>query len=115
MIDVSGLSKGKVLAALYNAATPLGMGSLHADSRTMTEEDAERLIDGSPSPYFDYVKGRPLKVEINGHTVDPRLFDRDHGPGAAQRAVVALRKGSDSTPAEAEGQHAADYIARGLT
>ena len=48
-------------------------------------------------PYFDYLKGRVMKVEINGSMLDARLYDRDNGPGAAKRVVDRLR----AKPAEA--------------
>lgn len=105
MIDITGYSKAAVLAALYNASHPLGMGFMHFDPEPMTEADAEAVIaDGDdhaaalaaigahrPSLYFDYVKGRVMKVDIAGDTLDPRLYDRDNGDGAAARAIAAIR------------------------
>lgn len=39
-MDISGLSKASVLAALYNAARPQGMGFLQYDPKPMSEADA---------------------------------------------------------------------------
>ena len=41
--------------------------------------------------YFDYLHGRVLKVELSGDEFDERLYDRDCGEGAAQRAVDSIR------------------------
>lgn len=89
-IDVSGLNPGAVLAALYNASQPLGMGALHYDPTPMTVDQAAEIL--AERNYFDYLKGRVMKVEIptDGGTLDPRLYDRDNGVGAAARAIALL-------------------------
>lgn len=35
MIDISGLSKAKILASLYNNSQPLGLGFYHFDPASM--------------------------------------------------------------------------------
>ncbi len=91
MIDITGLDKADVLAALYNAARPQGMGFLDFDPEPMTREVAAEMIDQQRPPYFDYVKGRVMKVHIEGDTLEERLYDRDNGRGAADRALAPLR------------------------
>lgn len=75
MIDLKNKDKAEVLAKLYNASQPLGMGIFHFDSSDMTIERARELLD-SGRTYFDYLKGRVMKI-------DPYLYDRDNGQGAA--------------------------------
>lgn len=77
--------KAKVLAALYNASKPLGMGILHFTPEPMTEEDAAQLL--SKTTDFDYLKGRVMKVNLSKDEFDPWLYDRDNGQGAAAAAV----------------------------
>jgi hypothetical protein len=89
MIDISGLSKTDVLMALYNAATPRGAGFLQYDPAPLTKDEAESLMD---RPYFDYVKGRVLKVDLDRDSFDPRLYNRDNGDGTAERAIAVLRE-----------------------
>ncbi len=103
LVDISGLSKAEVLAALFNASSPGGMGFLQAGNgpQVMTVEYAEQLIQngGSPDPGYprggldyDYLYGRPLKVNLENDEFDPWGFDRDNGgDGAAQRIIDALR------------------------
>lgn len=88
-INLSGLNKGEVLAALYNASKPLGMGFMHFDPAPMQAEEAESLLKGQT--YFDYLKGRVMKVDLSGEELDPYLYDRDNGQGAAQRVIDSLR------------------------
>lgn len=85
MIDISEMNKAKVLAKLYNASKPLGMGILHFTPEDMTIAEAESLL--KRGSYFDYLKGRVMKVDLSGDTLDPRLYDRDNGQGAAARAL----------------------------
>jgi hypothetical protein len=89
MIDITGLDKAAVLAALYNASRPLGMGFMQYDSKPMTAADAAPFLESRTD--FDYLKGRVMKVDLKGNTFDPRWYDRDNGDGAAAKAVDALR------------------------
>lgn len=88
-IDISGMSKAKVLVALYNAAKPQGMGFLHYTPFPMSEKEAEELLEDHT--YFDYVHGRVMKVDLSGDTLDSRLYDRDNGEGAALRAISSIK------------------------
>ena len=109
-VDISGLDKAAVLAALYNAAKPMGMGFLHYDPAAMTLEEARGVlgtgddhapffashsgsIGGRPGLYFDYLKGRCMKVDLTGDTVCPGGFDRDYGEGALAGVIAKLREG----------------------
>ena len=47
MISIVGLDKAEVLAALYNAAVPLGLGFLHYDKRPMTAQEAKGSLGRS--------------------------------------------------------------------
>ena len=88
-MDIAGLDKAELLRRLYNHAKPMGMGMLHADSAEMTREEAAGLLlHGS---YFDYVKGRPLKVKLMGEDLSTGLYNRDQGDGAAERIIQGMR------------------------
>lgn len=101
MVNISGLDKAAVLAVLFNASTPSGMGFLQAQHgpSVMTIEDAKKVIGnggGEHGPLtglgFDYLFGRPLKVNLTKDEFDPWGFDRDNGgPGTAQRLIEELR------------------------
>lgn len=89
MVSIKGISKGKVLAALYNNSHPLGLGILQYDPKPMTEEEGENLL--KQSTYFDYLKGRVMKVDLSDDDAfNECLYDRDNGEGAAQKAVSAI-------------------------
>lgn len=86
MIDLANKNKAEVLARLYNASQPLGMGILHYEQNDMTVEEAQELLD-SGQTYFDYLKGRVMKIDLSKDKLNPALYDRDNGPGAAERAI----------------------------
>jgi len=88
-ISLEGLDKAVVLAALYNASRPLGMGFMHYNPAPMTTEQARALLEGCT--YFDYLQGRVMKVDLGGDVLDPWLYDRDNGQGAALRAIEAMK------------------------
>lgn len=89
-IDLTGLDKAEVLAALYNASQPRGMGILYYDPTSMTTEEAQKLLD-SGQTYFDYLKGRVMKVDLSSDQLETWLYDRDNGQGAAQRVIDTLK------------------------
>lgn len=95
MVNTKGLSKAAVLAALYNASRPLGMGFFQFDPAPMAEEEAAELLENmKPNAYFDYLKGRVMKVDLkNDDGFEEWLYDRDNGAGAAQRAIDSIRSG----------------------
>lgn len=86
-MDISGLDKAAVLAALYNHARCQGMGYLHYDPKPMTVEEAQEIL-AKGQTYFDYHKGRVMKVDLSGGFLDTRLYDRDNGLGAAENAIL---------------------------
>jgi hypothetical protein len=91
MINIKGIDKATLLAALFNNSRPLGMGFFAAKSNVqMTTEEAQKYIDAGQK-YFDYLEGRVMKIDISGDEMEPRLYDRDNGVGAAARVVDTIR------------------------
>lgn len=95
-MNISNLNHAEVLAALYNNAKVQGLGFLQAEKGDMTKEEAQKILDETPDKYFDYLKGRVMKIQIKGDELNPRLYDRDNGDGAAERAISKLRVGDFS-------------------
>lgn len=89
-INLKGLNKADVLAALYNASKPQGMGFMQYDPRPMTREQAQILLDEGQTD-FDYLIGRVMKIKLSGNELDPQGYDRDNGRGTAERAISSLR------------------------
>ena len=95
MVDIKGLDKARVLKSLYDHSHVQGSGFLQTvPDGVVTVEHCAGLLE--KQTYFDYLYGRVLKVDLSGDEFDERLYDRDCGEGAAQRAV-------DSVRAEQEG------------
>lgn len=85
MIDIKDLDKVKVLQTLYTASKPQGMGFLHLTPEPLSDDDAKAAL--AVSGRFDYLNGRVMKVNLDGDELDPRLYDRDNGLGAAEAAL----------------------------
>jgi hypothetical protein len=87
-MNIKGISKAKILAALYNASHPQGMGFLQAKQGDMSEAEAQALLN-SGQTYFDYLHGRVMKIDLSGgDELDTWLYDRDNGRGAAEDAIT---------------------------
>jgi hypothetical protein len=85
-MNIKGLKKEAVLAALYNASKLQGMGFLHYNPKPMTEAEAAELLKRyEANPYFDYLYGRVMKIEISGDELDTGLYNRDNGIDAAEK------------------------------
>lgn len=92
MINIKGLNKAEVLKALYDHSHVQGMGIYQTvPEGTVTVEHCQMLLDTTGYPYFDYLYGRVIKVDLSGDEFDERLYDRDCCPGAAERAVRRIR------------------------
>ena len=106
MVDIKGLDKARVLKALYEHSHAQGSGFLQAvPDGVVTVEHCEMLL-GSQT-YFDYLHGRVMKVDLSRDEFDERLYDRDCGEGAAQRAVDSVRaekEGGGDAAGNADGE-----------
>ena len=87
-MDISGLDKAKVLCALYNHAQPQGLGFLHYNPAPLSEDEATELL--KETTYFDYLKGRVMKVDLSKDELRTGLYNRDNGAGAAECALQSL-------------------------
>lgn len=88
MINISGIDKAAILAALYNNSKAQGMGFLHFTPQDMSVDEAKQLLQQETC--FDYLHGRVMKINLTGDTLDPWGYDRDNGAGAAERAIAHL-------------------------
>lgn len=98
-VNIAGVDKAELFAALYNNSKPVGMGIIHYDPTPLTKESAQQLMNagddtkrmfpgfGGKNLYFDYVKGRPLKVDLSEDEMDTFLYNRDHGRGYRSSAA----------------------------
>lgn len=90
MVSIAGLDKSDVLRVLYDNARVQGMGIMHAKDGNMSKAEAEEILKVSGN--FDYLHGRVMKVRIDDSgELQERLYDRDNGAGAAERAIADLR------------------------
>lgn len=90
-----------VLAALYNnAVMGGGMAMLHYKPEEMTVEEAKEIVvrctEGEYSSfYFDYLMGRPLKMDLEpGKELRFLLYDRDNGEGRGEEVTKKALEGS---------------------
>lgn len=79
------------MKALYEQSHLQGLGFLQAVSdEKVTVEHCRELLNHST--YFDYLYGKIMKVDLKSDDgFEERLYDRDNGVGAAQRAIDFLR------------------------
>ena len=89
-VPYQGLTPAEALAALYNASKPQGLGFLHFRPTNMQVEEAQKVL--ANGAYVDYLNGRVIKCNFGPDGVDVRLFNRDLGPGAGERALRAARE-----------------------
>lgn len=107
-ISLAGLNKADVLAVLYNRSKPQGMGFLQYDPKPMTREEAQGYLE--KTTYFDYLKGRVMKIDLSSDVLDQRLYDRDNGNGAAASAIDELRITNEGNSAKIQEAHRSAII-----
>lgn len=84
-IDFSGFTKVQVITALYNSTTRMGLGRLVND-QTLTEQD---ILDALHQGCIDYLKGRPLKVNLNKF---PLVSSAGYDQDSPTKMAVVLKK-----------------------
>lgn len=88
-IDISNKDKAEVLAELYNNSKPMGMGIVQYDPTPMPIEIARQILEEKQS--FGYLKGRPLKISLEGNVIWVGGYNRDNAQGLAQRVISSCR------------------------
>jgi hypothetical protein len=97
-IDITGIDKAELLAALYNNAGVYGAGLFsqkelgNEAGKMMTKEQAQEYIDNRGLS-IDYLHGKRMKVNLQGDRFNARRYNDDGGPKAIM-IVNALRKGA---------------------
>jgi hypothetical protein len=109
-ISLEGLNKADVLAALYNASRPQGLGFASYDPTPMTSEQAQAIL-GKGHMYFDYLAGRVMKIELGGGELDPWGYDRDNGNGQAAKVINELRTSSNPNSDAIQATHSKGKVA----
>lgn len=94
VIDISDKDMAEVLAALYNASTPIGFGFANYNPMSWTKEIAEIYIKKNAKPDFDgrigfkYIFGRPVHCFFENDLVYVRAYNCENEEGLAQRAIA---------------------------
>ncbi len=87
-MNIAGFDKALLLVALYNVADSAGLvGSDYDPHHRMTIGEARRIIKRQ-GLNFDRVRGRVLKVCLDGDELDTYRYDRDNGCGRAEHAIT---------------------------
>lgn len=93
VIDISDKDRADVLAALYNASTPVGIGFSQYNPMTWTKEIAEMYFEqfAEPDCYgkinFKYILGRPINCTFDKNLIYVAAYNYDNEFGLAQRAI----------------------------
>jgi hypothetical protein len=88
-IDISNKDKAEVLAELYNNSRPIGMGIVQYDPTPMTIEIARKILEQKQD--FDYLRGRPLKINLEGNIIYVGKYNMDNAQGLAQKVISSCR------------------------
>lgn len=92
-VFIGDLTKSAVLAALYNGATPKGLGFLHYNPSSMTAKEAEEFI--IEQMWFESLNGRMMVINISCDEIDTWGYDRHNGTGALAEIISTLREEGD--------------------
>lgn len=87
-INIAGLDKAEVLAALFNA-TKSGDPVLDKLEKPMTKEEAEEILQQTYA--CDWVRGRPIKVVLSGDEFESTAYDCNNGESLAEKVINELR------------------------
>lgn len=96
MIDISGIPKHVLLAALYNKMRPQGTGPYRGIKMIMSEGCAQELISEFQAIgarlSFNQVGGRFMGADLETDEFNPGPYNFYHGDGAAELVIGELRR-----------------------
>lgn len=87
-MNIKGIDKAKILCILYNNSKPLGLGFMHYEPIDMKYEEAKKLL--KTQKYFDYLKGRVMKINLDTDDLNTWLYNRDNGEGKAEKLIKTI-------------------------
>ena len=93
VIDISNKDRAEVLAALYNASTPVGRGFSDYNPMTWTKETAQWYLNECVIPeadgriVFKWIFGRPVSCIFKDNIVYVSAYNFDNEYGLAQKAI----------------------------
>lgn len=94
-VDIAGMPKGIVLAALFNSSPALTFSRRRIDGLWAGDPigpgQGEELYR-EMGPRFEFLGGRLLQVDLSGDSFDPVRYDGCLGRGAAEAAIRPLRE-----------------------
>ncbi len=95
-MNIAGLDKAAVLAALYNGSKQQGIGFLDENGRNditvlQARDHIEERADVFRGMYFDYLNGRVMKIDLSYDEVSTAMYNRDNGEGSAERIIEQIR------------------------
>jgi hypothetical protein len=103
-VNIEGLDKAEVLAALYFGSRAQGMGWF-AESLNLASGGTEwgETVEAArawlaKTGYVEYFGGRVIKMGFDSEEVGTGLYDRDNGTGAGYKAIAALYAGKMGKP-----------------
>jgi hypothetical protein len=87
-INIAGIDKAKLLHELWNEGRPAAFYTLARKTQLeWSDTAAVEAVKGS----IDYFRGRAIKADLSGDTVDPTIYDDYTEIGTFARVVAKLR------------------------
>lgn len=97
-INISKKDLGEVIAALYNAACPVGMGFMQYDPDTWDKQTADYYLEHFKDEITDdegyinikYLLGRPMHIIIHDDIINVIGYNNDNEQGLAERVIRTI-------------------------
>jgi len=87
-VDISGLDKVVLLKALWQEQKPAAFFTItRFQAPGFNDEEAAEAV----KKYIDYFRGRAIKSDLSGDSVNPFGYDRDAGSGSFAKIVANIK------------------------
>src|SRR5262249_49577479 len=87
--DIRGIDKADLVRALYRRARPRGDGwRRYNPSDSLSDAEVQAVLN---DPDIYYLKGRVMKIDLTGNTVNTSLYNQENGIGRAEKIIADLR------------------------
>ena len=89
IINIQGIDKIRILHSLIRDAR-ISRGWMCIMNRELTLEEVGKIYRNNDTKYFEIISGKPLYINLNGHSLYSTQYDKENGENACYNSINHL-------------------------
>jgi len=89
IINIQNIDKVRILHSLLRDAK-ISRGWMCIVNKTFTLEEVEKMYNNNDTKFFKTISGKPLYINLNGHSLYSTQYDKENGENACYNSINHL-------------------------